>query len=424
MKDTEIFDAMAKIDDDLIDRVSRESRPRGKTAAAVILTAAALTVVLTAVMLSVSLSRRTPASNPVPGTETESESETALPPLSGDPVFTAEEIAGLFDETRDSTSVYSKVRSPSVDELKYLCTEIPDGDRIPVYSILSPTADASAEDLAAFTEKYLGGISAALGVPKPGYAVKEEKIRERITYETEVWIDDVRLFFSSAPEENILFMSYNDVPDGFPSLPSPEDSDEAITASLEPVREKLCGIFGVDFRDVSVRRNYGGQAVSRIRVTYYDRAANGADISVANCSDSIQIGFDYSSSLRKMISVMFRHKRFPPEEICPPPSYEALVPLEEAERMLSEGYVFGVHCCPLCIREQPPVDFEDYDAVGIEYYEGVPFYAFFKEIERYSGETVALFAETLVPAVRVSGLEEYFEAQKANHPTDSLRNYG
>ena len=87
--------------------------------------------------------------------------------------------------------------------------------------------------------------------------------------------------------------------------------------------------------------------------------------------------------------------------------------------MLEKGYVFGGHSCPLCMQMQEKVDFSDYDHVGIEYvqkatYEGItneyyPFYAFYKEIEE------GKFARTYVPAFRVSGLEEFFEAQESKH---------
>lgn len=98
----------------------------------------------------------------------------------------------------------------------------------------------------------------------------------------------------------------------------------------------------------------------------------------------------------------------------------ATISLEEAEVLLNSGYVFGGHGCPLCMEMNLPVDFSDYDLVGIEYVSGYdsdwnptnehyPFYAFYKEI--YEG----IFARTYVPAFRVSGLEEYFESQINMH---------
>ena len=45
---------------------------------------------------------------------------------------------------------------------------------------------------------------------------------------------------------------------------------------------------------------------------------------------------------------------------------------------------------------------------------GIPFYAFYKEIgTSKNGNTI--YAKTYVPAIEISGLEEYFERQKDNH---------
>ena len=97
-----------------------------------------------------------------------------------------------------------------------------------------------------------------------------------------------------------------------------------------------------------------------------------------------------------------------------------MLTLEEAEELLEKGYVFGGHSCPLCMAAQPEVDFCEYSCVTVEYvsnyYEEIwiPFYAFYKYIgkNQYGIDT---YAKTYVPAVQVSGYEEYFVSQKDNH---------
>ena len=97
-----------------------------------------------------------------------------------------------------------------------------------------------------------------------------------------------------------------------------------------------------------------------------------------------------------------------------------MLTLEEAEKLLEKGYVFGGHSCPLCMAAQPEVDFSDYTFVDVEYVSDengkicIPFYAFYKRIgeNEYGIDT---YAKTYVPAVQVSGYEEYFESQKDNH---------
>jgi hypothetical protein len=97
-----------------------------------------------------------------------------------------------------------------------------------------------------------------------------------------------------------------------------------------------------------------------------------------------------------------------------------MISLEAAEELLEKGYVFGGHSCPLCMAEQPEVDFSEYTCVNIEYLPDekgeifIPFYAFYK----YIGETdygIGTYAKTYVPAVEVSGLENYFNLQTNKH---------
>ena len=89
------------------------------------------------------------------------------------------------------------------------------------------------------------------------------------------------------------------------------------------------------------------------------------------------------------------------------------IPLKEAEALLYKGYVFGGHMCPQCQAEQEKISFRNYDYVGFDYYRGYPFYAFYKQIE--SDEDGLTYALTYVPAFEVSGYEEYFKSQEAEH---------
>ena len=86
----------------------------------------------------------------------------------------------------------------------------------------------------------------------------------------------------------------------------------------------------------------------------------------------------------------------------------AHISLEEAEELLKKGYVF---CggCPFCMAENDIVDFTDYDGVGLEHRGNIPFYTFYKSV----GD--GAFAYTSVPAIRVSGLEEYFSTLHTKH---------
>ena len=76
------------------------------------------------------------------------------------------------------------------------------------------------------------------------------------------------------------------------------------------------------------------------------------------------------------------------------------------------------------MAEQDAVDFSDYDFVDIVYIQSrnpnqaskdiIPFYAFYKKIGIAENGN-EIYAKTYVPAIRVSGYEEYFKSQEAEH---------
>ena len=150
-------------------------------------------------------------------------------------------------------------------------------------------------------------------------------------------------------------------------------------------------------------------------------------------SDYIEIKFsnDISDITNKDIfeiyNIYYRKGAYPVEQRYTIKAENKLIPISEAEELLYKGYVFGGHSCRLCMEAQDKISFEDYDFVEIEYifdmeYSGIyavqtvaiPFYAFYKEIGTAENGNI-IYAKTYVPAIEVSGLEEYFEGQITNH---------
>ena len=81
------------------------------------------------------------------------------------------------------------------------------------------------------------------------------------------------------------------------------------------------------------------------------------------------------------------------------------------------------------MEEQEAVAFDGYDKVGMTYVigrdddskqlESVSFYVFYKNIgDAENGNEI--FAKTYVPAIAVSGCEEFFESQKPYHNLDTF----
>ncbi len=203
-------------------------------------------------------------------------------------------------------------------------------------------------------------------------------------------------------------------------LPEDVSYEEVYSVALEwlPHCQKH---FGFKYDDIEVIDIYNGY-----KIIYYDSSQSypyfyyGRPIMYTNAFLQLYVGTNTDSGIITLSWIEYKSKN---NTFAEGERFNT-ISLEEAEVMLEKGYVFGGHTCPLCMQLQDNVDFTDYDHVGIEYvqrftFEGVtneyyPFYAFYKEIE--DGK----FARTYVPAFRVSGLEEYFEAQESKHNSSGL----
>jgi hypothetical protein len=96
-----------------------------------------------------------------------------------------------------------------------------------------------------------------------------------------------------------------------------------------------------------------------------------------------------------------------------------MLTIAEAQELIAKGYVYGGHGCTLCRAEESELSFDEYDKVTLTYtgeYAGeygwyVPFYTFYKKSNAYGGQ----YYTVIVPAVELSGLEDYFAEQTVVH---------
>ena len=359
-------------------------------------------------------------------------------PVYTDAAFTAAQIGALFDERNDSegvgTNAYVKIRVPSAYELKYNCSPLPSGGTVGVYDIKTPSIPASEAGLRVFADKYYNKVRAALGLSAQSYTVQERKYDwdDALTYTTSCFDGTFIITVTENKTSDVItFMNYNGetkLGDLRISVDQTQD-DEMMKKSLEPIRKALCELFEVDMRDVAIYRAYDSfskNGCQRLTVYFYNAQDNGVDIDICRCSDYISLSFDntenYAGDIVSdkdliIVSTTYWHFRTCHEELCEKSADAEMISLADAEQLLYNGYVFGGHICPLCMEMQEKVDFEGYDEVGLVYVKGMPFYAFYKDMGdmEISQNGNIIYARTLVPAVKVSGYEEYFEAQKANH---------
>jgi hypothetical protein len=216
-------------------------------------------------------------------------------------------------------------------------------------------------------------------------------------------------------------------------------SDEDIIESLADIKEKLFDIFGVRFADATVYRRYDTYSeygVNFLTVYFYNRGDDPLHAySYGPRSSYIALEFDnclnyngdlVSETILADVRMRYVQKREADGLQFEPMSKAKRISLADAEALLYNGYVIGGHVCPLCMAMQTPVEFSGYDFVGFTYHTGydkkndrtvaIPFYTFYKRIGTGKNGN-AIYAKTNVPAIEVSGFEEYVESQRKDHKT-------
>ena len=356
------------------------------------------------------------------------------------PAYSAEELGELFNGAKRNdgavaTKAYTEVFVPDVKYL-YASGEVP--GTVTMYNLVPP-AEADGAELRAMVQGPGAALAAAAGMdlagakarvdtdaagPSGGLSEEYDDGRLLLMANQDGWSDTLTLFVW--PDRGTLSLG---------ELPVAADQrleDGELLRALEPVREELFKALGVSFPDAAVVRQFyewSEYGVATLCVYYYDGSVGTAvpDGTTAPMGDYIMLDFDniknwegdnVSTGVLDNVTVRYVARRGVGKYV----SYgkNPAIGLERAEEYLNKGWVFGGHSCPLCMAEQGEVSFDGYDAVKLVYVEGgedltelVPFYAFFKAIRTTDGGTV--YARTYVPAVEVSGLEEYFNAQQQFH---------
>lgn len=384
------------------------------------------------------------------GTSTPTE-ETGDPHIpdypQGSCLLSAEELAGMMNYGAEyaPTNQYTKVYLPA-DELAGTANVLPPEKwmlyRYPGETLLPPDREAFDAVFALFSEK----AEAHLGIDPNSYDLKEDvtdgtsacyfkrdadvELGERRISASVIQRPMVNSYtiWSFGTEGDSL---YAPMELGGKTLTiDPNQSDEEILADLEDTLPILQDLFGVEYSHGKVVRSYSYSGAVGMTVSYFSTDPGVTDETFLWYLPRISISFkklrsgDSDVSATVVICNRLREGVFGTYREY---ATVASVPLEEAERMLEMGYVFGGHSCPLCMEQQDKVDFLEYDHVELRY-EWVsvpgeeheeemlwlPFYAFYKKLEE-GKNGICSYARTLVPAFPVSGVEEYFASQGEKH---------
>ncbi len=373
----------------------------------------------------------------------ESTRETSPPPTYDNAYLTADQLDGFVFNLKleGATNAYTTVYAPDAATLNL--ASLPT-DQYAVVWRYTPVFKALDEDeLKADIAAIYPRLEAMLGITIPALSYETDSYDNSISARYK-WNSIRYNIFATQRTGNgsyDLFHARTDIAiigdyldtvdiNGRPIEVDQRMSDEEILASLADVRDALFTAFGQSFSATKVERKYDSYSqtgVETLVITYYNPADH------PDCGDRIEISFDnaenfdgdtVSATVLRDCDIRYTHFRASLANAYTPEARCRLLSLAEAEALLHAGYVFGGHVCPLCMEMQSPVSFDEYDFVTMVYVTGdpsdtgsalsVPFYAFYKDIgEAKNGNRT--FARTLVPAVEVSGLAEYFEQQKENH---------
>ncbi len=349
--------------------------------------------------------------------------------------LSAEQVADVFPPLKYvSTSNYTEVYRPEARPFKL--DPIPDAEYLPIYSQVPAELPYDEQEYIQFRDFILPRLAEGLGLDV-NMLTSDDRFCEDDGFQTTYDNNDLALLFyqtnknifTSAPGYNrVSFLTYDGgqlLLDGRKIELDPSQSEEEILTSLEWVKLRLFQIFGVSYDSASVSIGYTDltdNGCSSVTVTYFNETAGPYPP-----LDYININVDYQSiygsTTKENYTVNYLQSRIPQGHI----SYKEeascrRISLEEAEKLLYKGYVFGNHACPMCMAAQEKVSFKGYDYVGFEYIydpyddapRAVPFYAFYKKIGVAKNGNL-IYAKTYVCAVEVSGLDAYYRSQSTNH---------
>ena len=369
-------------------------------------------------------------------------------PVYDDAQYSALDIGNLFSGKYESvaTNAYQKIYVPSDEYLNI--TPIPNEEYLPIYKLSDIKKELDKKEFSKLVDTIFQKVFSAMSIELPNYTIEynDDNYGNMGSY----WkINLLRLenLFVSARQSSLQnFFSFNGRNHGI-SLNGvnieidQSKSDDEIKASLTPIKEKLFEVFGVEFNDVKIIRNYSSYSphgATQVYVYFYNSNEPLENVFGKPILDYIELSFDnfknfeddiVSDTVLSDVSIRYVERRDKADQLYTVPKKLKMISLEDAEALLRRGYVFGGHSCRLCMAMQDPIDFENYDHVGFEYIQGstnsnevLPFYAFYK----YIGDTQngnKTYAKTYVPAIKVSGYEEYFESQTKYHKQSTGTEY-
>ncbi len=342
---------------------------------------------------------------------------------------TASNVEKMFGVT-DSTNRYTEVRTK---DISLLVTEsLPTEKYLPVYKLNIPSV--TKKEFEQYIEDTLPALQKLYEITVTDYTIKKTGYGDGTSrYSAVIKDENKRLSFSG--DENIsYYFSKNTLYDGMTvngsSVTFPTESgDGEIKDEISQTVSYLNKLFGKNYGDMRINREYAYDLTALEGITVYLYNADEENETAASilkntspcCADYITLKFEKSFSGKEMYLKSVNYTETPDRwnKTIKKSARGKTVSPEQAEELLEKGYVFGGHVCTLCMSAQDRVDFSDYDTVGFEYVIGadmsvIPFYTFYKYL--HTDEMgIETYAKTYVPAIEITGWDEYFQNSEKRH---------
>ncbi len=343
------------------------------------------------------------------------------------PLFLSIFVEKVYPPSDSWYTLVGKSESIHVDPL-------PTGAYLPIYEEVT---DFDAETLEAFIQKWLPAAQDLTGITDTDYEIQwvgTSGVRTPSRYVAKVGHEEVgrHILFTIHEEGAVTFACPAGMlteGDRFPSLRKGSSDKEILSALgggigyLEKTLGKEIRDADVEWRELEYQGSGYAQSFHELIVTLNGYPPEGAEdypYAIASLpAFTVTLSYEYVDYANSDELVLKEVTYSEPRDTA---DYTVIVgkaktvTLAQAEGLLEAGYIFNATKCLDCRKADCDVDFSEYDSVGLVYRKynaghylwSVPYYAFYKQ----RGEK---YAVAYVPAVEVTGIEEYFAERTEKH---------
>lgn len=346
----------------------------------------------------------------------------------GQAPLTAEQVDAQLPSVLGYMGMYTETCYPSEAQLEL--AELPRTAYLPVYQQFF--TQPSEEKLRTLIDEVVPALETlhAIEIPTPTIE-QDEDVFDGIYYQASATVGGKKMIMSSSANRLCArWRNEDNSPleiNGSPLCIQLTQTDEQIIQTLSSAITQLEQAFGVELSAHQITRQYSRSdgALCGISVTLFS-----ADAKIDETLESYSGDPDHYLSGDYFSLYFDKCEDAPNNAACSwiwyyksqQVKYDVYgkyrtLSLYEAEWLLNKGYRFMFQYCPDCSANDETPDFSDYDHVTLEYVFGdedsgfgIPFYVFYKQT---SEDQFAKYITTMVPAVHISGLDQFFNAQKA-----------